>query len=232
MKTSRTHDTPHTSKPPRTRRTWRNRPAKSRPGAARRVSLVVRPALAAAWSAVRSRRGRWVAGGTVVVALAVVAGVLLFPGERSGPPDTRAREYRDVNSCLLTGEQGITAGTPAAPVWAGMQKASLETRTRVSYVPVMGEQSVQNALPHLNSLLQRKCAVVVAVEDSQVEAVRGEAGSHRAIRFVVVSGADAATADGEEGRGTPGNVTVVVETGSGLEDRIAGIIRKDLPTGA
>ncbi|MEW2190380.1 BMP family ABC transporter substrate-binding protein [Streptomyces microflavus] len=192
------------------------------------MSLVVRPALAAAWRAVRSRRGRWVAGGTVV-ALAAVVGAVVLLGEESGPPDPRAREYRDVNSCLLTGEQGIIAGTPAAPVWAGMQKASLETRTRVSYVPVMGEQSAKNALPHLNSLLQRQCDVVVAVGDSQVEAVRGEAGNHRAIRFVVVAGPETAEADGERAPGTSENVTVVVETGDGLEDRIARIIQKALP---
>lgn len=195
------------------------------------MSLVVRPALAAAWGAVRSRRGRWVTGGLVVAALAVVAGAVLFPGEESGPPDSRAREYRDVNSCLLTGEQGITAGTPAAPVWAGMQKASLETRTRVSYVPVMGEQSVQNALPHLNSLLQRQCAVVLAVGDSQVEAARSEAGSHRAIRFVVVAGPEGAKDDGKAVQDTPANMTVVTETGEELEKRIARIIREVNPMG-
>ncbi|MYR40207.1 BMP family ABC transporter substrate-binding protein [Streptomyces sp. SID4944] len=167
----------------------------------------------------------------MAAALAVVAGVVLFPGEESGPPDSRAREYRDVNSCLLTGEQGISAGTPAAPVWAGMQKASLETRTRVSYVPVMGQQSVQNALPHLNSLLQRRCGVVVAVGDSQVEAARSEAGSHRAIRFVVVAGPEGAKSDGKAAHGTPANMTVVTETGEGLEKRIARIIREATPMG-
>ncbi|MFJ4826204.1 BMP family ABC transporter substrate-binding protein [Streptomyces bacillaris] len=192
---------------------------------------MVRPAFAATWGAVRSRRGRWVTGGLVVVALAVVAGAVLFPGEEPGPPDSRAREYRDVNSCLLTGEQGVTAGTPAAPVWAGMQKASLETRTRVSYVPVMGEQSVQNALPHLNSLLQRQCAVVVAVGDSQVEAARSEAGSHRAIRFVVVAGPEGAKGEGTAAQGTPANVTVVTETGEGLQKRIARIIQEATPMG-
>lgn len=192
------------------------------------MSLVVRPALAAAWRAVRSRRGRWVAGGTVV-ALAAVVGAVLLLGEESGPPDPRAREYRDVNSCLLTGERGIIAGTPAAPVWAGMQKASLETRTRASYVPVMGEQSAKNALPHLNSLLQRQCDVVVAVGDSQVEVVRAEAANHRAIRFVVVAGSEAAEADGKAARGTSENVTVVAEAGDGLEDRIAGIVQKAVP---
>ncbi|KAB2589753.1 BMP family ABC transporter substrate-binding protein [Streptomyces arboris] len=164
-----------------------------------------------------------------MVALAAVVGAVLLLGEESGPPDPRAREYRDVNSCLLTGERGIIAGTPAAPVWAGMQKASLETRTRASYVPVMGEQSAKNALPHLNSLLQRQCDVVVAVGDSQVEVVRAEAANHRAIRFVVVAGSEAAEADGKAARGTSENVTVVAEAGDGLEDRIAGIVQKAVP---
>ncbi len=230
MKNPRTPDTPRTSKPVRTRRVWRNGSAKSAPGAGRSVSPVVRPALTAAWRAVCSRRGRWVTGGTVV-ALAAVVGAVVLLGEESGPPDPRAREYRDVNSCLLTGEQGIIAGTPAAPVWAGMQKASLETRTRATYVPVMGEQSAQNALPHLNSLLQRQCDVVVAVGESQVEVARSEAGNHRAIRFVVVGGPEAAEPDGKAPQGTPGNVTVVAEAGDGLEDRIARIVQKAVPIG-
>ncbi|MGY3202180.1 BMP family ABC transporter substrate-binding protein [Streptomyces sp. TE5632] len=228
MKTSHTPGTQRTSKPPRTRRTWRNNSAKSEPGAAHKVSLWVRPAAAAAWRAVRSRRGRWVAGGTVV-ALAAVAGAVVLLGEEPGPPDPRARQYRDVNSCLLTGEQGITAGTPGAPVWAGMQKASLETRTRVNYVPVMGEQSSKSALPHLNSLLQRQCDVVLAVGESQVEVARAEAGRHPAIHFVVVTDPEPAKSDGHAAGDAPENVTVVAEDGDGLEERIAQIIQKAVP---
>ncbi|MEI7034663.1 BMP family ABC transporter substrate-binding protein [Streptomyces pratensis] len=193
------------------------------------MSLIVRPALTAVWSAVRSRRGRWATGGALVALAAVAVTAILLLGEESGPPDPRARQYRDVDSCLLTGEQGVAVGTPGAQVWAGMRKASLETRTRVNYLPVMGEQSAKNALPHLNSLLQRQCDVVLAVGDSQVEAVRAEAGGHRALRFVVVAGSEAADGDGKAGQDVPGNVTVVAEAGEGLEDRIARIIQETVP---
>ncbi|MEV7860916.1 BMP family ABC transporter substrate-binding protein [Streptomyces hirsutus] len=204
---------------------------KSEPGTAHKVSLLVRPAVASAWRAVSSRRGRWVAGGTVVV-LTAVAGAVMFLGEEPGPPDPRARQYRNVNSCLLTGEQGVTAGTPGASVWAGMQKASLETRTRVNYLPVMGEQSSKNALPHLNSLLQRQCDVVLAVGESQVEVAHAEAGRHSAVHFVVVTGPEPAKSDGDAAEGAPENLTVVAEDGGGpkgLESRIAGIIQKAVP---
>lgn len=40
------------------------------------------------------------------------------------PAEPRAREYRDVTVCLLTGAAGVT-DPAAAPVWAGMQESSL-----------------------------------------------------------------------------------------------------------
>lgn len=71
-----------------------------------------------------------VAGAVIVaVAVAVTGYFLSRTDTKRQVPDTRARHYKDVDACLLTGKDGITAGTTAAEVWQGMQDAS-SRRTR------------------------------------------------------------------------------------------------------
>ncbi|MGW1124990.1 BMP family ABC transporter substrate-binding protein [Streptomyces sp. NPDC002526] len=199
----------------RTRRTWRGRTPEPR-----RRALRVRPALESAAALLRGRRGAWLAGGALLVVLASVA-VWVFGGddEAASPPDARARQYQDVDACLLTGEDGIKAGTPAAAVWQGMESFSKDARVRVTHVPVMGEQSVANALPHLNGLIQRDCEVVLATGRAQTETVRKEAGSHAKVRFVVVG------SDAEGGAAEAGNVAVVAP-GDKLPDEVAEAVRR------
>ncbi|MFI6207112.1 BMP family ABC transporter substrate-binding protein [Streptomyces sp. NPDC051041] len=164
--------------------------------------------------ALRGRRGWAATGGAAAVALAL-AGMWLFDGEQAGPPDPRARQYTEVDACLLTGEKGILPGTPAAPVWKGMQEASLRTRARVNYVPVTGPQSVDNVRPFFNSLVQRRCEVVLAVGDAQVRVTRSDAGKHPEVRFVLV---------GDEVSGG-GNV-VVVKPDAQLAESVADAVRR------
>ncbi|MFJ1653382.1 BMP family ABC transporter substrate-binding protein [Streptomyces sp. NPDC088337] len=151
-----------------------------------------------------------------------LTGAWLFVGGEGGAravaPDPRARQYQDVDACLLTGETGIGQGT-AASVWEGMQKASLETSARVTYVPVMGEQSAANAQPFLNGLIQRQCDVVVAVGASQVQVTKAAAGKHTAVRFVVVDEAPGAKAD------RAGNLTVA-KPGAELDETVVETIRQ------
>lgn len=193
----------------KTRRAWRNS-LKRRPVPRRRGRIAT--ASAAAVAALRGRRAR-VAVGAVALVLALSV-LWLFNGEEEpGLPDPRARQYSQFDACLLTGEKGVTAGTPAAPVWKGMQRASLDTRARVTYVPVTGEQSAANAELFLNSLVQRRCEMIVAVGAAQVEAVESGAGRHPKIRFAVVG----------EGEGAA-NVTVV-KPGSGAGEGVAEAVR-------
>jgi hypothetical protein len=155
------------------------------------------------------RRWRlWAAAAVVVVVLGL--GVwLLWPS----PPPPRARPYLDWTACLLTDGQG-TGGPQAAAVWAGMQDASSATHARVQYVAVAGGASTGDALPYLAGLLQRQCAVVVAVGDAQVAAVATDAPRYPAVRFVVVGG----SASG-------GNVTVLNGfSGPQLRDRIRALV--------
>jgi hypothetical protein len=196
------------------RRTWRNRAKGSKPPQEARRLAAGRETLARVAPLVSGRRKFWLLGGVGAVVLAVLGAVWLSAGDgESAPPSPRARQYEDFDACLLTGQDGI-AGPDAVPVWAGMRNASAETHARVNYVPVVGEQSAKNALPHLNGLLQRQCDVVLAVGKAQVQAAETEAGAHPNVRFVVVDG-DAAAA----------NVTVTA-SGDGLSERVADAVRK------
>ncbi|WP_236240478.1 BMP family ABC transporter substrate-binding protein [Streptomyces sp. CC228A] len=193
----------------KTRRTWRNAPRKSETGGA------VATRVARLLKAPGAFRGRWawVAGSTGVLVLGLLAAWLLAGDGKPTPPDPRARQYKDFNACLLTDDKGVTSGTTAATVWEGMQEASGDTRVRVTYVPVTGPQTVDNALPFMNGLLQRKCAVVLAVGEPQVKAAEQQADTHQKIRFVTVDGTKKAA-----------NITAA-RTGDGLKDTVADTLR-------
>jgi basic membrane lipoprotein Med (substrate-binding protein (PBP1-ABC) superfamily) len=172
---------------------------------------------AVAW--LRSLRGRTlaVAGGTLVVCAALmVAGELFFRDGDTRPPvpDTRARHYTEVDACLLTDGNGITAGTTAAQVWQGMQDASGRTHARVSYAQVTGKQTAGHALPLLNSMFQRSCDVVLATGRAEVAATAQAAPRQGKVAFVLVGG-------GHEGK----NVTTLA-TGKGLRASVAAAVER------
>ncbi|MDO0914299.1 BMP family ABC transporter substrate-binding protein [Streptomyces sp. DT2A-34] len=202
------------------RRTWRGNKRDSKKGPAGKPArkAAVARVMAATAGALRGRRG-WAAGGAAVVVVLGVLGAWFLTGGQDGPPDPRARQYTEVDACLLTGEKGIAPGTPAASVWEGMRKASLETRARVNYVPVTGPQSVDNVRPFFNSLIQRQCEVVLAVGTSQVQVTRAAAGKNPDVRFVVVDGTSGTKAV------HAGNVTVAKPGGS-VKETVAESIRQ------
>ncbi|MFE2831456.1 hypothetical protein ACFXI6_10430 [Streptomyces mirabilis] len=174
------------------------------------------------WPRVLGGRGVAMVAGAVIVAVAVaVTGYFLSRTDtKRQVPDTRARPYKDVDACLLTGEDGITAGTTAAEVWQGMQDASLKTHARVSYVPVTGDQSAANARPYLNGLLQRSCDVVVATGKPEVTAATQTAPQYQKVDFVLVAdaGADSTSAK---------NITVT-RVGDGLRAEVAGVVEREV----
>jgi basic membrane lipoprotein Med (substrate-binding protein (PBP1-ABC) superfamily) len=139
----------------------------------------------------------WVAAGLLLVLVAVLAWIVW--SDPAGPPP-RTREYRDVTACLLTDERGIS-GAQAAPVWAGMQEASLATLAKVQFLEVDGAQTPENAQTYLASLVQSRCDLVLAVGDAQLAALAATAPKYPNMRFVSVGG----TASGP-------NVSVVEET--------------------
>ncbi|MFJ8004167.1 hypothetical protein [Streptomyces fagopyri] len=169
----------------------------------------------------------------VVVAAVAVTGYFLSrtdTGRRL--PDTGARSYQDVDACLLTGEDGITAGTTAAEVWRGMRDASLRTHARVSYVPVTGEQSAANAGPYLDGLLQRSCDVVLAAGSPEVEAAERAAPLHRTVGFVLVGDSGSGSQDTGSARHagsgeSSGNVTFA-RPGDGLRAEVADAVERQV----
>jgi hypothetical protein len=126
-------------------------------------------------------------GGAVVALLAVagVVGWLVWPDDR---PDPRATVYTDRSACLLTPAAGVT-DKDAAPVWAGMQQASQETKGKVSFLEVDGPQTAANASSYLGTLAAGKCDLVLVAGAAQVAALDERASSFPNVRFLAVGGA-------------------------------------------
>jgi len=153
------------------------------------------------------RQRWWLAGGAAFV-LVVALTWALWPASEPDPPP-RAREYLDYTACLLTGDRGI-ADPQAAPVWAGLQDASLATRAKVQYLAVTGPQTAENGVPFLSSLVQGACDVIFAAGAAPVGAVGQGAPKFPGATFVAV------------GKAAPaGNVTV-------LDDSSAARVRADV----
>jgi basic membrane lipoprotein Med (substrate-binding protein (PBP1-ABC) superfamily) len=122
------------------------------------------------------------ATGAVLVGLAIWA---LWPSAPQSPT-ARARVYRDLDVCMLTDSKGITS-TPAAPAWQGMQNYSHATAVRISYLPVIGPATAQNASQYLAGLIQRRCRVIIAVGKSQAAAAQTAAKSHPGTGFILLT---------------------------------------------
>jgi basic membrane lipoprotein Med (substrate-binding protein (PBP1-ABC) superfamily) len=155
-----------------------------------------------------------------VVAASCVAIWIWWPKPHSTPP--RARHYADFDACLLTSGEGVT-GNQAAKVWAGLQDASKATSIRVSYLPVIGQQTQANASPYLAGLVARKCRLILAVDAAPVAAIDADAARYPAVHFIVVGGSS--TAPNVRPLSTSGDVrgsvrsTVVAETATAIAPR-------------
>ncbi|MFD3566163.1 BMP family ABC transporter substrate-binding protein [Streptomyces sp. NPDC058667] len=171
----------------KTRRAWRETERQAARKDAAESGVRVSGLLATTAGALRGRIG-WALGSVLVLVLGLLGARMFAASEDGGaPPDPRARAYKDYDACLLTDERGIVSGAPAAPVWEGMQAAGSDGRIRVTFVPVMGEQSVANARPFLNGLVQRNCEIVVASGAPQVAAAEAAVAKNPEIRFVTVA---------------------------------------------
>ena len=157
-----------------------------------------------------SRRSWIVISGGGVVGLAVIA---WFVWPRSAPEPPRAREYVDVNICLLTAEQGL-AQPEAKPIWSGMQQASQATNVRVQYLAIAGPQDLDNAVTFVASLAQSQCRLVFAAGDLPRQAVAQAAPTFPDTEFVVVGGSHAGP-----------NVRIISGPDTTVEQTVAGAVR-------
>ncbi|GHF04230.1 BMP family ABC transporter substrate-binding protein [Streptomyces morookaense] len=144
------------------------------------------------------RRKSWIAvgAGAVVLTGGLVAAIMLSNGE-DGARKPRARQYTDHSACLLTDGRGA-AGADTAPVWAGMEDASSATHAKVTSLSVFGPDTVANAVPYVNTLVQRRCDIVLTVGRTRGAAAEEVAARTPEARFVVVG-------EGKQDR----NVTVI-----------------------
>lgn len=137
------------------------------------------------------RQPRLLVIGAVVLLAAVVLVWALWP---AGETEPRPRAYRDVTACLLTDGKAL-AGPSAAAVWSGMQAASAKTHGQVRFLAVTGAQTVQNAQSFVGTLILGRCALVVAEPGIADGAVRAVAAQYPDQRFLVVGGAEPASAN-------------------------------------
>lgn len=166
----------------------------------------------AAWPALwtLARRHRWPAA---FGAALLLIGALTWAFWQS-PEPPRARQYLEFTACLLTPAAG-TGDPAAAPVWQGMQDASLKTRAKVQFLAVSGPQTADNAATFLASLAQGGCDLVFAAGEAPVGAVTTLAGRFPQARFYpVVTAGGAAAAD---------NVTVI-DAGGEVRARVASVV--------
>jgi hypothetical protein len=127
----------------------------------------------------------WIpAGGAVFALLTAIVVVAIAPHEREVPPP-RARQYTDHTACMLTDQQGL-AGPEAAAVWAGMQRASVATLTKISYLAATGPATTANARTYAAALTQQHCQLVIGVGPSQAEALSAESANHTDLAFAAV----------------------------------------------
>lgn len=137
-----------------------------------------------------------------VAALVGAAGVtwLLWPDP--SPPPPRAREYLEFTACLLTGPRGLQA-PDAAPVWAGMQDASVATRAKVQYLSVTDPQTAENASAFLAGLAEGRCNLVFAAGELPAAAARKDAARYPGVAFYVLGdGGDSGNLKHLDGTGT------------------------------
>ncbi|MFI1989869.1 hypothetical protein [Actinoplanes sp. NPDC020271] len=129
----------------------------------------------------------WLGGGAAVLVVAGLATWALWPEDER--PDPRSRVYTDASACLLTPARGTTDAS-AAPVWAGMQQASVETSGKVSFLEVDGPQTAQNAATFLATLVNGGCDVVLSSGDAPSKAVLQWAGQFPRAKFIAVTTVD------------------------------------------
>jgi hypothetical protein len=178
--------------------------------ALRMITGAVAAAVSGAWR--RARRPRSGLGAIMAVVGIAMTGLVLWALTTTHNPANRARQYLTFKACLLTDSQGIT-GKQAAQVWAGMEQASLRTRARIQYLPAFGPATVANTRPYLNSLIQRRCNIIIAVGDIPVATVTAEASRRPTTHFVVITE-----------RATGPNITTVKATLSTLASAISDTI--------
>lgn len=127
-----------------------------------------------------------VAAAGAAVSVVGIAAWMLWPASSASVP--QARQYLNVSACLLTGAGGVSPGTAGAQAWSAMESASVTSHVMVSHLPSAGGADVPVLL---NTLVERKCGVIVVTGASQSQ-VTSAARANPGRRFILVTGGGAA----------------------------------------
>jgi hypothetical protein len=126
----------------------------------------------------------------LAVAVLAAAGATAWVAWPRPAATPQARQYLSVSACLLTGSGGVLPGTPGAPVWADMEKASLATRVMISYLPETGP----GVGVLLNTLAERRCGVIITTSAAPAQVTAAAKASPHQHYLVVASGSAAGPA--------------------------------------
>ncbi|MBY8879931.1 hypothetical protein [Actinacidiphila acidipaludis] len=166
----------------------------------------------------RSRRFRMAAAGVLTVAGGAVVVGLFLPRAGSSPPHTAAKNIsRDFRACLVTDDPDQTA---ARAGWSGLREAARAAPVNTQRLITPRTATTTEALlPYVESLVQRKCGVIVSAGRLLDGAARDAARTHPRQRFVITSGAAS---------GLPNTTTLASPT----SDTVAAAVRAASRTSA
>ncbi|WP_433040878.1 hypothetical protein [Dactylosporangium sp. CS-033363] len=142
-------------------------------------------------SRISARRPRtvWIAAVACVVGVAAIITWAVWPESQDAP---RSRQYSEYTACLLTDTQG-PQGPDAAPIWRGMQSASLKTHAQAQFQQVSDPLTLDNARSTLAGMTQGRCNLVFAAGDKPVAAIREDAKKYPSVHFYLLGGGADAT---------------------------------------
>ncbi|GHF41515.1 hypothetical protein GCM10010359_50210 [Streptomyces morookaense] len=105
----------------------------------------------------RSHRRAWIA---VLICAAVIAGLVIWiAGSGDDTPRIKANNIsRNFRACLLTDTSDAAA---TAPLWSGMQDAARTTPVNAQRI-VAPTTTTPDLVPYVNSLVSRKCGLIIA----------------------------------------------------------------------
>ncbi|MYW04228.1 BMP family ABC transporter substrate-binding protein [Streptomyces sp. SID3343] len=102
-------------------------------------------------------------------------------GASSAPGGTAQKV--DFKACMVTDTGGVDDRSFNASSWAGLQKAKAELGVDVKYIT---SQTENDYVPNLNSLVNDKCNLIVAVGGLMADATKAAAATHKDQKFAIV----------------------------------------------
>ncbi|MFF7246534.1 BMP family protein [Embleya sp. NPDC008237] len=103
-------------------------------------------------------------------------------GSSATPGGSQAAKI-DFKACMVTDTGGIDDRSFNASSWAGLQQAKSELGVDVKYITSKTENDY---VPNLNSLVNDKCGLIIAVGGLMADATKAAASAHKDQKFAIV----------------------------------------------